>query len=138
MRAAQINEHGVVINYAEVGGFHGTFLDPLDSVIGSTWNGEAFQAPAPIVKTPEEIRAEFKVERAARVAAIVVTVDSMNFDGDEISQSRMARAIVALEAAAKADTTWVLSDNTVVVVTVDQLKQALIKAGQAQTDCWVQ
>lgn len=55
MRAAQI-ENGMVVNYAEVGGFDGVqFIDPLDSVFGSTWDGEKFMAPPPV---PEAVPAE--------------------------------------------------------------------------------
>lgn len=47
MRSAQIKD-GVVVNYAEVGGFDGTqFIDPMDSVIGSTWDGTSFTHPLP-------------------------------------------------------------------------------------------
>lgn len=47
MRAAQI-ENGVVVNFAEVSGFDGAqFIDPQDSVIGSTWDGAQFIPPAP-------------------------------------------------------------------------------------------
>jgi hypothetical protein len=48
MRAAQL-ENNVVINYALVGGFDGVeFVDPLDSVLGSTWDGTSFTPPAPV------------------------------------------------------------------------------------------
>jgi hypothetical protein len=51
MRAAQI-ENGVVVNFAEVRGFDGNaFVDPIDSVIGSTWDGHAFTHPAPPLPT---------------------------------------------------------------------------------------
>lgn len=54
------------------------------------------QAPPP---TAEEIREQAKTERAAAVSAITVTTLAGNtFDGDEISQGRMARAISALQA----------------------------------------
>lgn len=49
MRAAQLDENSTVINYAEVGGFGGQFIDPLNSVMGSFWNGSAFENPVPPV-----------------------------------------------------------------------------------------
>ena len=39
-----------------------------------------------------------KIERAELVSKIIVEVDGMQFDGDESSQDRMTRAIVALDA----------------------------------------
>lgn len=50
MRAAQLKDN-VVINFAEVGGFDGAFIDPHDSVIGSIWNGVTFSHPAPPAPT---------------------------------------------------------------------------------------
>lgn len=86
----------------------------------------------PIVKTREEL----KIERARAVKNIVVTIDGLNFDGDETSQNRMARAIVAMKAGEVPTTYWTLADNTVVAVTVAQLIQALSAAGLAQTSLW--
>lgn len=77
-----------------------------------------------------------KVARVAEVEAIVVTTASGNtFDGDEDSQGRMARAVVAM---GEVDTTlWVLADNTPVVVTREELREALRLTGEAQTAIWV-
>ncbi len=47
MRAAQLDSGNYVINYAEVENYFGPYIDPLDSVIGSYWNGTAFENPAP-------------------------------------------------------------------------------------------
>lgn len=47
MRAAQLDSNDYVINFAEVTGFGGSFIDPLDSVIGSFWNGMSFENPIP-------------------------------------------------------------------------------------------
>lgn len=98
------------------------------------------EAPA---KTDEELAteklAQAKAERADAVSKIVVTVDSMVFDGDETSQERMARTITAAVATGEdmsATTTWVLADNTVAQVSIKQLAQALRAAGEAQTELW--
>jgi hypothetical protein len=58
MRAAQI-EYGVVINFAEVNGFDGhQLIDPLDSVLGSTWDGEKFVNPiSPLPTEAEYVKA---------------------------------------------------------------------------------
>jgi hypothetical protein len=47
MRAAQLDENNIVINYAEVTGFGGQFIDPLNSVLGAFWNGASFENPEP-------------------------------------------------------------------------------------------
>lgn len=47
MRAAQLDENSIVINYAEVAGFTEQFIDPLDSVLGAFWNGTSFENPIP-------------------------------------------------------------------------------------------
>lgn len=78
-----------------------------------------------------------KSQRQQQVERIVVAVGAKQFDGDEDSQNRMARAIVAMQAANVPQTRWILADNTVVQVTVAELQQALVAAGQAQTDLWL-
>lgn len=81
-------------------------------------------------------RAAFVASRAELVAQIKVTVDGMVFDGDETSQTRMARAIIGL--ADGESIVWVLADNTPVLATKAQLVEALRLAGQAQAALWVQ
>ena len=91
-------------------------------------------------KTPEEQAAdemsEAKAKRAAAVAVIKVTVDGMEFDGDEESQSRMARAITAAEAAKQDTTVWVLANNVPTTVTKAQLSQALALSMQEMAKLW--
>lgn len=80
-----------------------------------------------------------KREREMQVSNITVTVDGMVFDGDETAQTRMARAITMFNSSnlpATTTTAWVLADNTIAQVTVSQLSQALLLAGQAQTELW--
>lgn len=89
--------------------------------------------------TPEAEYAAWKAERAKRVKAIVVTTANGNlFDGDEVSQGRMARAIIALQATPDVTTTpWVMSTNQTIQVTVAELSEALALAGQRQTELWI-
>lgn len=98
-----------------------------------------FQIVAPPEPTPEEIAArelaQAKAERADAVSKIIVTVDGMKFDGDEESQQRVARSIIALEDGETMP--WVLYDNTIAEVTKEQLKQVLRLAGQKQSELWV-
>lgn len=57
MRAAQLDSNNSVINFAEVGGFdESQFVNPLDSVIGSVWDGDSFTDPIPHAPTiPESV-----------------------------------------------------------------------------------
>lgn len=90
--------------------------------------------------TDEEKLIEAKTERAEVVSKIVVDVDGMKFDGDEVSQSRMTRAVLLAVAFGKdMDTTttkWVLADDMVAYPTIRQLAQALMLAGEEQTRVW--
>ena len=79
---------------------------------------------------------EAKRIRAAQVAAIVVEVDGMSFNGDEVSQSRMSRAILSADTAGLDSTVWVLADDTVATVTKEQLKQALAKSMLEMGSLW--
>lgn len=76
-----------------------------------------------------------KTIRTAAVAAIAVEVDGMVFDGDEKAQERMARA-VTLADSPEETTEWVLHDNTIAIVTAEQLRKACKLAGKAQTALW--
>ena len=79
-----------------------------------------------------------KEARDAAVAAIVVTTAAGNqFDGDEVSQGRMARAILALQATGTPSVNWVLYDNSVIQATVAELTEALALAGATQAAIWV-
>lgn len=82
-------------------------------------------------------RESAKASRAKAVAAIKVTTTSgKEFDGDETSQTRMARAIIGMQAANVTTITWTLADNTVVDVTLAELTEALILAGSEQAALW--
>ena len=104
--------------------------------LGALPNGITLTRPE---KTADEIAIEemfkAKSERADYVSKIVVEVDGMKFDGDETSQDRMARSVVALNDDSET-VQWVLADNTIAQVTRVQLKQALRLAGEAQTAIW--
>lgn len=87
--------------------------------------------------TSSTTRMEFILSRADAVAAITVTTTAGNtFNGDEASQNRMARSIVALSDT---DTiTWVLADNSTIQATKAELQEALRLSGEAQMALWVQ
>lgn len=103
--------------------------------LGVTYTEEPDPEP-----TPEEIAAqeleEAKRLRAQQVASIKVEVDGMTFDGDETSQSRMARALEVASITGMESTVWVLADNTVATVTVEQMQKALSKAMLEMGELW--
>lgn len=79
-----------------------------------------------------------KEVREMNVAKIKVTTQAGHtFDGDELSQTRMARAIIALQATGIPSVTWILADNTVIQASVAELGEALALAGAAQAGMWV-
>lgn len=84
-------------------------------------------------------RAAFLAKRKEEVERISVTTASGRvFDGDEISQGRIARAILGMQSQPEgAVVQWVLHDNTVVDVGIPELQEALTLAGLAQTALWV-
>ena len=104
--------------------------------LGALPEGASLTEPEP---TAEELAArelaQAKAERADAVGKIIVEVDGMAFDGDEESQQRVARSIIALEDGETVP--WVLYDNTIAEVTKAQLKQVLRLAGQKQSELWV-
>jgi hypothetical protein len=84
-------------------------------------------------------RQQFKADRAQAVQSIVVTTAAGNtFDGDEMSQGRMARAILGLQSVGpEATVVWVLADNTAIQATAPELQEALTLAGAEQARLWV-
>jgi hypothetical protein len=122
--------------------FFGTCPDQsatqVDGVLGqflqSDW--ENMQVDE-IAARPTE-RDQLKAQRQAAVDAIkVTTAAGHTFDGDETSQGRMARAIIALSTGLAPSVNWVLADNSVIQATSAELTEALVLAGQAQAALWV-
>lgn len=88
--------------------------------------------------TPEQLREAAKAARTVAVENIkVTTAAGHTFDGDETSQTRMSRAILALSTGAAASVPWVLADNTVVQADAAELTEALALAGAEQARLWV-
>lgn len=115
---------------------HNAYIEEIEAVDGV----RRFQIVAVPEPTAEELAAQAlnqaKAERAAAVAALTVEVDGMTFDGDEMAQERMARA-VSMADSLEEETEWVLHDSTVAIVTAAQLRRACRAAGKAQTALWV-
>ena len=78
------------------------------------------------------------VQRESAVSSITITTTSdKTFDGDEKSQDRMLRAISIASIMGQTETQWKLADNTIVMVTLDELKEALALAGQEMSRIWL-
>ena len=105
--------------------------------------GDWYEVVAIPEPTPEEqqqaLMEQKKALRAEAVSKITVTVDGMVFDGDEKAQERMSRTVSIATANGMpmtTETTWVLADNTIAQVTLQQLAKACLLAGQKQTELW--
>lgn len=82
-------------------------------------------------------REQLKAARTDVVRRIqVATSTGKTFDGDEDSQTRMARAILIAQATGQTSTQWTLADNTIATVTLAELTEALALAGQRQAELW--
>lgn len=130
-----IIENGVVANIALADSpLAPNWVQSDAAKIGDLYDGVSFTTPPPAPKTRDELKAQ----REAAVAAIKVTTQAGNtFDGDEVSQGRMSRAIIALSTGLAPSVNWVLADNTVIDATAAELTEALVLAGQAQAAIWV-
>lgn len=113
--------------------------------VGNDWHQAWEVYPLPVedvvanqAAAIQAAREQAKAQRQAAVDAIKVTTQAGNtFDGDEISQTRMTRAVLAMQATGTASVTWVLADNTVIQATVPELTEALALAGAEQARLWV-
>lgn len=111
--------------------------------VGGVQQWEIYPLPAEDVAANQAAaikaaREQAKAQRKAAVDAIKVTTQAGNtFDGDETSQTRMTRAVLAMQATGTASVTWVLADNTVIQATVPELTEALALAGAEQARLWV-
>lgn len=123
-------------------GKNNAFIEEIEKVNGK----RRFKIVAIPEPTQEELAeqalAKAKQERAEAVSKITVEVDGLIFDGDEDSQTRMARTITASQALGlPEDSTisWAMADtnaNKVEQVTIAQLSKALYLAGCKQSELW--
>lgn len=132
---AHIVANGVITNTIEVESL--AFMPGLVASVGNEgigWSyvGGVFIEPAPIQPTIEELKAE----RAALVAAIVVTTTAGNsFDGNEDAQNRMSRSINGMNDGESIG--WVLADNSIISASKAELREALRLSGAAMTAIWM-
>ena len=79
-------------------------------------------------------REALKRARKKLVEAIIVEVDGLVFDGDELSQTRMTRAIMVMDD--EETLPWTLKNNEITLVTRETLKVVLKEAGFKQSALW--
>ena len=110
-----------------------------DYLAYASWISEG-GVPEPDAHNAEKDREAFKSARASAVDSITVTTTLGNtFDGNEIAQGRMARAILGLQSAeVGATVSWVLADNTVALVGLAEMTEALTLSRLEQTRLWTQ
>lgn len=66
-----------------------------------------------------------KQAKANKLNTIVVEVDGIALDGNEVARANMMSAIMSAEIIGQTESPWKLADNTVEIVTISELKQAL-------------
>lgn len=135
--AVYSTETGAEINHQYLGVLPEGFTTAPRPSKAHRWSGEGWVLDPQLAA--EQQRVQFKAQRADAVARITVMTSSGRvFDGDEISQGRMARAIIGLQAQSTgAAVTWVLADNTAVDVDLAELQEALTLAGLRQAELWI-
>ena len=117
----------------------------LEEVLVSVRDGDTYEIVDDSYELPDldmskdihYIRHTARVAKVSAVAAILVQVGDKVFDGDETSQSRMLRAIQIADITGETTTAWKLADNSVVEVTLDELKEALALSGKEMSKIWL-
>jgi len=86
---------------------------------------------------PNEILGK-KAEKLERINELTVVLDNgLEFQVDEESQNRIQRAIKFLHLTDENEIKWKMADNTIQLVSVGDLKKALIKAFAKQSEIWL-
>lgn len=93
-------------------------------------------APQMFNKVTKYVEPEIVNEKAIKTENInnitVTTTNGNTFDGDDISRANMNEAIQAASVLGITSHNWKLANNTIVNVTLDELKEALALAIQAK------
>jgi len=84
---------------------------------------------------------ELKQERAKKVLNITVVIiradgTELVFDGDEESQKRLDRFSRAASANGYTEIPWKMADNSTMMVTPDEMIQAMYLAAAKQGELW--
>ena len=84
---------------------------------------------AELLVQAQHVAKQAKIEALASVK--VTTTSGKVFDGRDIDQQRMVAAILASSVINITETQWKLADNSIVTVSLDELKEALVLSIQA-------
>ena len=79
-----------------------------------------------------EIEINKEIKRQMINNIIVTTSNGNVFQGNEESQDRMSRSIISLSILGQDYIDWILYDNSVVSISLEELKEALVLANQEQ------
>ena len=117
----------------------------LEELLASVHDGDTYEEVDAEYNLPEldmtaDVHYKNNIVKRAKtdaVAAIVVVVNDKVFDGDEVSQGRMLRAIQIAAVTGESSTQWKLADNSIVEVTLAELKEALTRAGKEMSKIWL-
>jgi hypothetical protein len=77
---------------------------------------------------PQLSEDEIKLKKLLALNSATVTVDGLIFDANPTSQERMLAAITAAVTLGLTESRWKLADNSIVTVTLAQLRQAQAQA----------
>lgn len=108
-------------------------VDVEESEKGGWWR----KGKAPTFTDEEIIENEYVADiqiRDNEMISLTVEIDGYVLQADEESQNRMVRAILVLRK--KETIQWVTAHNELVMISKEQLQQALRKAVEAQTEIW--
>lgn len=102
-----------------------------------TENGTVTQWAYEYINTQEDPEHYAKTVRNAQLLALkITTAAGHEFDADEVSQNRIARAIQTAEIAGLTETQWTIADNSSPLVPLAELREALALAMAAQGALW--
>jgi len=106
-----------------------------DKYIQDTWTEiteDEFNNPT---KTEEQIKSDIKEAKKLALDSITVTTSNGNtFDGNETARINMVSAIAVADIAGITEKEWKLADNSIKVITLNELKEALLLSIQKVGD----
>ena len=104
-----------------------------------TFDGYSLKNVRDLSQYAKEQERIFKSAKEAAISNIEVKTSSgKSFDGDEVSQGRMLRAIGVASLTNSSTTLWKLSDNKTEEVSFNDLKEALTLAGKEMSRIWLE
>jgi len=97
---------------------------------------EEFVIDYDLVQSEMEFNSELNKVRSVKAKNIKVTNNKISFDGDEISQQRMARKLLTLDAKEKV--TWIDAEGNPKIISKEILKDILKQSSEKQTEIFIE